>query len=221
MFIHMGNKRPVCLSCNKYLTAWGKTPHGKKRYGCHRSEKTKVYRSKVQKENFLLLFRKYVLWGHTYEQIADQSGYSIQYLSSKFQPFLLSEPPELRLLDQSNFTETFLLLDGLWLKRGFVLMAYRQSGNLKLLHISVIGREAASKIVKDLHHLLFLGYRFTGIVSDSGTGIIKAVGEVFPHQPHQQCLAHLHRDVISAIGKYPRTAKVKQLKRFADHVRLI
>ncbi len=217
----MGNKRPRCLSCSKYLTAWGKTPHGKKRYGCNTCRKTRVYKRKLQKPNFFVLFRQYVFWGQTYEQLADQSGYTIQYLQGQFQIFFTQEPPGLPLLDQSTTTETFLLLDGLWLKRGFILMAYRQSKNLKLLHISVVGREAATKISKDLRHLTLLGYRFTGIVSDGGTGIVSAVADVFPRKPHQICLAHLHRDVIAAIGRYPKSERVKQLKHLADHVWLI
>jgi len=167
------------------------------------------------------LFRQYILWGHTYEQLTDQSGYSIQYLSRQFHVFLLQDPPVLPLLDQSEIIETFLLLDGLWLKRGFVLMAYRQSKNLTILHISVVGKEAATKIARDLRHLLSLGYRFTGIVSDGGTGIVKAVSDVFPHRPHQICLAHLHRDIIAAIGKYPKQERVKDLKQLADHIWLI
>lgn len=217
----MGKRRPRCLSCNKYLTCWGKTPHGKKRYGCNACGKTRVYKRKLQKPNFFILFRQYILWGHTYEQLADQSGYAPQYLQEQFQIFFKEEPPELPLLDQSNMEEAFLLLDGLWLKRGFVLMAYRQSRNLRLLHISVVGREAATKIAKDLRHLIFLGYRFTGIVSDGGTGIVKAVADVFPRRPHQICLAHLHRDVVAAIGRYPKSERVKQLKLLADHVWLI
>jgi len=161
-----------------------------------------------------------VLWGHTYEQLSDQSGYSIQYLSKQFHLFFQQEPPQLSILDQSTITETFLLLDGLWLKRGFVLMAYRQSKNLTILHISIVGREAATKITKDLRILKKM-YRFTGIVSDGGTGIVKAVGDVFPHAPHQICLAHMHRDVIACIGRYPKQEKVKDLKRLADHIWLI
>jgi hypothetical protein len=217
----MGNKRPKCLSCKKPLTVWGKTPHGKKRYGCNACRKTRVYRRKVQKPNFFLLFRQYVFWGQTYEQLADQSGYSIQHLQLRFQYFFTQAPPKLPLFDQSSFEEAYLLLDGLWLKRGFILMAYRQSRNLRLLHISVVGREAATKITKDLRYLLFVGYRFTGIVSDGGKGIVSAVEKVFAHAPHQICLAHLHRDIISAIGRYPKSERVKDLKRLADHVWLI
>lgn len=217
----MGQKRPKCPSCNTSFTVWGRTPYGKKRYGCNKCHRTRIYHRRKEPTDFFTLFRQYVLWGHTYQQLSDISDYSIQYLSIQFHKFLLQDPPELPLVDQSDMEEAFLLLDGLWLKRGFVLMAYRQSRNLTILHISVVGREAATKIAKDLKHLLFLGYRFTGIVSDGGTGIVKAVGDVFGHAPHQICLAHLHRGVISAIGKYPKSEKVKELKRLADHVWLI
>lgn len=63
-----------------------------------------------------------------------------------------------------------------------------------------------------------MGYRFTGIVSDGGTGIVGAVDKVFSHIPYQICLAHLHRGIIAAIDRYPRDEKVKDLKRLADHV---
>lgn len=217
----MRQKRPHCPSCNNPLTAWGRTPSGKKRYGCNTCRKTRVYHRTERYPDFFSLFRQYVFWGHTYEQLSDISGYSIQHLSKKFHAYFLQPPPETPKLDQSTMEETFLLLDGLWLKRGFVLMAYRQSRNLRLLHISVVGREAASKIAKDLRYITVLGYQFTGVVSDGGKGIVSAVAEVFPHKPHQICLAHLHRDCINAIGRYPKSERVKDLKRLADHVWLI
>lgn len=217
----MVEKRPKCLSCNKFLSPWGKTSSGKKRYGCNYCHKTRKYQQKVQKADIFQFFKQYVLWGNTYEMLVSQSGYSLSYLEKKFHEFLEQEPPTLPMVDQSNSEEAFLLIDGLWLKRGFVLMAYRQSKNLMILHISVVGREAATKIAKDLRELLALGYRFTGVVSDGGTGIIKAVNIVFPHIVHQICLAHLHRDIINALGRYPKSEKVRDLKRIADHAWLI
>lgn len=100
-------------------------------------------------------------------------------------------------------------------------MVYRQSGNLVILHIAIAGREVTSKISRDLKIVREMGYRFTGIVSDGGTGIIGAVNKVYPHIPHQICLAHLHRGIIAAIGRYPRDERVKKLKLLADHVWLI
>src|SRR5260221_1003227 len=214
----MAKKRLICIYCRNTLVSWGKTSSGKKRYYCQRCGTSRIFKKK--ETDFFFLFREYVFWGVTYEHLSDQTGYSIQYLHAQFQVFFAQVPPVLPLFNQSALTETFLLLDGLWLKRGFVLMAYRQSRNLQILHISVVGREAATKIAKDLRVLKSM-YRFTGDVSDVGTAIVKAAGNVFPHIPHQICLAHLHRDVIAAIGRYPKSENIRELKRLADHVWLI
>lgn len=144
----MGKKRLLCISCRTVLVPWGKTSSGKKRFYCRGCGFSRIFKKK--QTDFFVLFRQYVLWGTTYEQLADQSGYTIQYLQGKFRVFFSQTPPNLPPFDQSSVLETFLLLDGLWLKRGFVLMAYRQSRTLRILHISVVGREAATKIAKDL-----------------------------------------------------------------------
>lgn len=217
----MGSKRPLCPSCSKPFSSWGKTSSGKKRYGCRWCKKTRIYKKQIKKQDIFVLFRQYVLWGSTYEMLASLSGYSVRCLQKHFYGYFQESPSDTPPFNQSKISETFLLIDGLWLKRGFVLMAYRQSRNLTILHISVVGREAATKIVKDLRHLILLGYLFTGIVSDGGTGIVGAVNLVYPHIPHQICLAHMHRGIIAAIGRYPRDEKIKELKHLADHIWLI
>lgn len=173
------------------------------------------------RESIYRLFKQYILWGFTYEMLSSMSGFSIRLLEYRFHEYLEQDPPKLELVDQSNMEIAYLLLDGLWFGRWFVLMVYRQSGNLTILHISVCGREVKTKISRDLKHLLELGYHFTGIVSDGGTGIVGAVNKVLPHIPHQICLAHMHRDVINAIGRYPKDDRIKKLKLLADLVWLI
>jgi transposase-like protein len=153
--------------------------------------------------------------------LSSVSGYTIPHLAVQFHQYFQKEPPELPRLDQSQLSEAFLLIDGLWFGRWFVLMVYRQSGNLLILYIAIAGREVTTKISRDLQMVKGLGYRFTGIVSDGGTGIVGAVEKVFPHIPHQVCLAHLHRGIIASIGRYPKDERVKELKRLADHVWLI
>lgn len=191
----MAIKRPKCPSCSRELSSWGRTSTGKKRYGCRKCLKTRLYKQHVKKINPFSFFRQYVLWGLTYQMLSSISGYSIRFLESKFHQYLEYEPPNLPKLNQSNMEVAYLMLDGLWFGRWFVLMVYRQSGNLTILHISVAGREVKTKISKDLKHLTKQGYHFTGIVSDGGTGIVGAVTQVLPHIPHQICLAHMHRDI--------------------------
>ena len=65
------------------------------------------------------------------------------------------------------------------------------------------------------------GYRFTGIVSDGGTGIRNAVIRMYGAIPHQICMAHIHRQAVNGLGKYPKEEKVRQLKQLANHMWLI
>ena len=106
---------------------------------------------KRKKLDIISLFKQYILWGLTYEMLASSSGYSIQYLIVEFHKLLLLDPPKLPRFDQTKsgkVDSAYMLIDGLWFGRWFVLMLYRQSGTLYLLHISIAGREASTKITK-------------------------------------------------------------------------
>lgn len=144
------------------------------------------------------------------------------YLVEKFHEYLNQDPPksQLPLIDQSNLDQAYLLIDGLWFGRWFVLMVYRQSKNLTILHISQMGREVSTKISKDLKTVKNQ-YVFSGVVSDGGTGIKSAIEQVFGNIPHQICLAHLHRQATNSLGRYPKDPRVKILKLLADHLWLI
>jgi len=99
-------------------------------------------------------------------------------------------------------------------------MLYRHSKKKIIIHLSFLKREYGSQIARDLK-ILNRRYHFTGVVSDGGRGILNAVFTVFGHIPHQICMAHLHRDIVSAIGRFPKDERVKELKRIADHIWLI
>lgn len=216
----MVKKPPKCKSCSRQLIAWGRASSGKKRYRCSRCGITRIYHKKTTKNSLFSLFRQYILWGVTYQMLSSLSGYSIRFLEEQFHNYLKQSSPELPLFIQPPNKEAYLLIDGLWFGRWFVLMVYRQSGNLTILHISTMGREAATRIEKDLKKIKE-NYIFNGIVSDGGTGIVSAINEVFPHTPHQVCLAHMHRGIIASIGRYSKDYRVQELRRLADWVWLI
>lgn len=158
--------------------------------------------------------------GFSYQTISSFSGYSVSKLETNFHRFLSQTPPVINLC-QPKTEEAYLLIDGLWFGKKFCLMLYRQAKSKLLFHASFMPKEWGFKIAKDLLLLEEKGYRFTGVVSDGGTGIRKAIFKVLGHIPHQICLAHLHRDVINAIGRYPKDERVKELKKLADHLWLI
>lgn len=217
----MAYRRLRCKSCSNFLVPWGRSSSGRKRFHCQQCGRSRMFAIHQDSQKVLFgLFKQYVLWGLTYQILTSQSGYSIRHLEQQFHQLLQKSPPELLPIDQSQLEVAFLLIDGLWFGRWFVLMVYRQSRNLTILRITVAGKEVSTKIEKDLKALKAI-YRFTGIVSDGGTGIKSAVVAVFGHIPHQICLAHMHRDVINALGRYPKDRRVKKLKRIADHVWLV
>lgn len=210
----------LCPSCSSRLIKWGKSRSGKQRFYCCVCGQSRLrFGGQVlRRRRMFLLFREYVLYGATYERLAYRSDFSIRYLWHWFSKFLDERAPDIPKFDQTGMETAYLLIDGLWFGRYFVLMVYRQSKNLLILKISTAKREVGTKIAKDLKALVALDYRFSGIVSDDGTGIGKAVKEVFPHVPHQICLAHMHRRAISMLGAKPKEACVQELKTLADWV---
>lgn len=99
-------------------------------------------------------------------------------------------------------------------------MVYRESKFKTIIHASFMAKEFSSLIEKDLQ-ILRTTYRFTGIVSDGGTGIKKAVTKVFGNIPHQKCLAHTQREALDAIGKYSKDERINKLRNLAKHLFLI
>jgi len=154
-----------------------------------------------------------------YDQLHSWSGYSVRQLENIFHHFLNQIPP---IIDIPELTteESYLLIDGLWFGKRYCLMLYRHHKRKTLIHASFVSRERGSLIAKDLK-ILKEKYRFSGIVSDGGTGIGNAVYTKFGNIPHKICMAHLHRDIINTIGRYPKDKRVRDLKRIADHIWLI
>lgn len=196
-----------------------KSKTGTLRFYCPRCKKSfSSYQKKSGKrKSALFWFEKYVLKGITYETLADWSGLTVQALFAQFQKLFKEDPP-LLIIPQVKTEEAYLLIDGLWFGKRLVLLLYRQAKGKVLLHASFMAKEYGTLIAKDLLLLKEKGYRFTGVVSDGGTGIRKAVFRILGHIPHQICLAHLHRDVINAIGRFPKDERTRELKKLADWV---
>lgn len=214
-------KRLKCKSCSSYLQEWGITSSGKKRYYCKKCKLTKLYQQKNARQDLFLLFKQYVLNGITYEMLSVFSGYSIRQLTRIFHPLFETDPPALPIPPSPISSFPCLLVDGLWFGRWFVLMVYRQSKKLTIIYISTAGHEVTTKIEKDLKYVLSLGYIFSGVVSDGGTGVVSAIKTVLRFTPHQICLAHMHRDITASIGKRSKDYRIQELRALSDHLWLI
>lgn len=174
-----------------------------------------------EKKNLLeKICEEYILKGRTYQSLCDQFGLSLRSVESLVQDHLEEKPPESSFpLVQAN--PQYVLLDGLWFGKHFCLMLYRIHKSPYLIKATIMKKEWGSLIAKDLEDLKRQGYRFSGFVSDGGTGVTKAIKKVFPHAPHQICLAHIHREAAKGVGKKPKQMRLSRLKELVDHLWLI
>ena len=211
-----------CISCNNKTIRWGKDAAGHIRYRCLHCNKTCTSRQRTTGKSrpFLWYFEQYVLYGVSYVVLSKWSGYSIQHLHTQFERILSTLPPDLP-IPQEKTTETYLIIDGRWFGKCVCLMIYRQSKSKLILYASFMKREYGSLILKNLKVLHEKGYRFTGIVSDGGTGIRNAVVRMFGHIPHQICMAHIHRQATNGLGQYPKDVRVRELQQIANHMWLV
>lgn len=212
----MRKKRTRCKTCRTYIIANGKDKNGKQRYWCRRCKRSFHHPKKSKGEVMMGLFRQYVLLGFTYEIISELSGYSVKTLSSSFREILSRNPPGKN--PAVSPKPLVLLVDGLWFNRWFVLMVYRESGKLKILHVSTGRSESKRNITYDFQLLQAKGYHVKGIVSDGGKPLLGAIQKVFPTVPHQVCMAHMQRSAVNAMGRHPKDDRVKFLKTIADSV---
>jgi hypothetical protein len=222
MHTNTPKNRLICRTCNRKLQRYGRTTAGTVRFRCRTCGITQIshQKRKPSKRPYFHLFREYVLDGVTYQYLAKKNRVAQKTLALWFHSYLAQEPPWLPLppLDREHL---YLLIDGKWQGKQAVTMLYRRSDTKTILHTSVMKKEYASLIKKDLIYLVSQGFVCSGVISDGGTGITKAVAEVFPYLPHQRCLAHVHRQYTAALGKQPKEPCVQELKKLVDHLFLI
>jgi transposase-like protein len=213
------NRSVFCPACSARCIRWGFNRSATVRYRCISCSKT-ITASQThigKRDSLLRWFEQYVREGLTALTVCRISKLSLSTLHRAFDGFLNQNPPTLS-LSQKESERSYLILDGKWFGKRSCLMLYRESQNKLIIYYSFMKKEWGSLIAKDLTYLKEQGYHFTGVVSDGGTGIRKAVQTVYGHIPHQICMAHIHRQAVNAIGRRPKDLRAKELKLLADHI---
>lgn len=124
----------------------------------------------------------------------------------KFKPFFCYSPTSFnslfllkdkRLLNDRN--GWVLGIDGKWLHRAGVVMNYRDVTNRENLYWSWHLSESYEAISADFQRLLPVieSNLPSGVISDWKGAIVSSVGEFLPPIPHQRCLSHVQRQLLT------------------------
>lgn len=90
-----------------------------------------------------------------------------------------------------------------------------KNGHRKILGIDIAFEESYQSYKQHFEKLKERGVKQVDLtISDEHKGLIKAQQEVFPHTPHQRCIAHFMRNVLSYVP-------YKEKRKLADYLKQI
>ena len=113
-------------------------------------------------KNKEIWFKKWIVGKQTYEQISDESGYSISTLQRYFNTMLEKAPS----LSYSQNKEVYLLIDGTYFSNEICLVVYRDNVFKQTQLYRITDGEHYEELKEDLENILNLGIKIGGITCD-------------------------------------------------------
>ena len=206
------SRKERCPSCGSLaVIKWGRR-NGHQRYKCQDCIRTFTFRRKdVSSKNRFVWFRWWVLRKQTLAEISSLSGYSERQLSRWFDVYLEKYPRwEIQRRERVN-----LLIDGTWFPNKLCLVVYRDESVKATLLYRITDEELEKEICEDLENIRSLGIEVESVTTDGGSGIIKAVRQVFPQAVRQRCLAHIQRECLTWLTRNPKSEAGLELRQIA------
>ena len=106
-------------------------------------------------KNKEIWFKKWIVGKQTYEQISDESGYSISTLQRYFNTMLEKAPS----LSYSQNKEVYLLIDGTYFSNEICLVVYRDNVFKQTQLYRITDGEHYEELKEDLEKILNLGIK--------------------------------------------------------------
>lgn len=175
-------------------------------------------------------FRDFIVNKLNKEAILEEDLLSRTTLWRRFKPFFnYSSVPEdsLFLLAEAGImNDVFgwaLGIDGKWLHRQGAVMIYRNITKSTNLYWSWHPSESYDSIREDFIHLLPIirPYMPVGVVSDWKGAIVASVNEFLPPIPHQRCLAHVQRQLLTFLPLRSPLVMTRRLREIAKNITTI
>ena len=182
------SKKIVVGGCKSLdVISWGKQ-NNKHRFKC---KNCGIY---FTSENKSVCLKNKEVWfiigKQTYEQISDESGYSVSTLLQRYFSLMLGKVPK---LTYSQNKEVYLLIDGTYFSNEICLVVFRDDVYKQTQLYRITDGEHYEEMKEDLENILNLGIKIGGITCDCDKSLLKAIRKVCPKVPVQRCLVHIQR----------------------------
>jgi len=152
------------------------------------------------------IFRLWITTGITVVILSKLFSCSPRTLWWHIDKFLQKPPQPLK---PKHPQSIWLKADATYFGRWGCLIVYRERNNI--IYWRFAFKEYMDEYVRDLRHLIRIGYTIEGVTSDWHGSIVAAVKYVLSDVSHQRCLVHTQRLSQAVLTQRPKTKAGKDL----------
>jgi len=218
LFLFYEKYKKRCWACGSLDSIkWGKQAN-RQRYKCKNCDIFfTIQNESVTKANLLVWFKRWIVHKHTFEQLSQESGYSISTLQRYFYRQL--EDPPIWQTKQSQPVN--LLIDGTYFGNDLCLVIYRDD-KIKFTQLyRLTDGEWFEEIKEDLENILSLGIEIQSITCDGHKAVLRAIRFVCPYIPTQRCLFHIQNMCRIWLTSRPKSLAAKELRSIVGQLHMI
>ena len=189
---------------------FGKTHCGYQRFKCKNCEHTYTFHNhKNKSNNERTWFKLWVVEGYSLRQLVNISKYGVKKIKRIKKYWLNQKPKEI----DWNFSEIkYLLFDGTYFKHENCLMVLMNNLDNTVINFKYHIRENFETAYHIFADLKVRGLNPEAITIDGNTTVIRALNEVWPDIKIQRCLAHVQRQGLSWLRRFPKLEAAKKLR---------
>ncbi len=188
---------------------FGKTRCGFQRFKCKFCGHAYTFHNRKNKtHNEKSWFKLWVVEGYSLRQLADISKHGIKKIKRIKSYWLKQEPPS------TAFTKKpkYLLFDGTYFKHENCLMLAMDNANNNIVAHRYHYRENFATSLGLFNELSDQQIKPTAITIDGNTSVIRAIKAAWPGVIIQRCLAHVQRQGLAWLRRYPKLQAGKELR---------
>lgn len=198
-----------CDSDNVIL--FGTTRSGCQRYRCKCCNFTYTFHNQANKNHReKIWFVEWVLEGYSVRQLTRISRKGVWKIKQIIRYWLDQEIPEL--VFDGKLTK-YLIFDGTYFQHENCLLLLLDSQNSNALGVRYRVRENYAVALEIFQEVKARGVNPIAITIDGHTGVIRAIKDAWPDIIMQRCLAHIQRQGLSWLRRFPKLKASKELRR--------